>query len=337
MDATGVDDTADDDGFALVAQVAPGAYGDLEPTTAPLVDDHGRVRLSYSRVDTFEHCPLAFRYRYVDRLPPRPAPARSFGGSVHAVLERLYDRKLPDWPTERELLAWLYELWDSSGFAGRSREEQLRYYRLAQDALRRWYRAARPRMRLALGVEVRFELPIGERAVVAGAIDRIDVDDEGAFHLVDYKTARRTPTRTQVAGSLQLALYALACRHLYGRLPATVGLDCIVAGVEVAVPLEELALDRARERVLQVADAVLAGAYVPEPGPVCGWCDFRRLCPAWDDRDPAALGPAVTELRRLRRRVERDVRALRELEAGVVRAREELATRDPDGEAHEGR
>ncbi|MFA9428706.1 RecB family exonuclease [Egicoccus sp. AB-alg2] len=311
----------------------PGTFGELEPDSPPLIDHEGRVRLSFSRVDAYANCPRRFRYAYVDKLPGKPGPHLSFGTSIHAALEDFYDRKLPTCPTEDELLGFLYERWDSTGFSHLDRGEQLAYYRHAQDVLRRFHRRAAPVYRLPAATEAWFELPIGFEATVVGSIDRVDVDDDGRFHVVDYKTNRKVKNRERVADSLQLAIYALACRHLFGVLPATVSLDFVVAGVTVTVPLEDLDLDAARERVLATARAVREERYEPTPNRLCDWCDFKALCPAWEGNEPdQLLGPAVDELRRLRRQVVRDVRALRELEAGVARITAELAETESAGE-----
>lgn len=53
------------------------------------------TRLSFSRVDTYERCPLLFRFRYVDKLPSTPSPDLSWGSSIHAALEAWWDQKLP--------------------------------------------------------------------------------------------------------------------------------------------------------------------------------------------------------------------------------------------------
>jgi putative RecB family exonuclease len=313
-----------------VEAAPPGTYGELEPDTPPLIDGQGRVRLSFSRVESYTTCPRRFRYAYVDRLPGVPSPHLSFGTSIHAALEAFYDRKLPSCPTEDELLGFLYEGWDSTGFGHAPREQQLEFYRHAQDILRRYHRRHADTYRLPAATEAWFELPIGYEAVVVGSIDRVDVDDEGRFHVVDYKTNRKVKDRARVAGSLQLAIYALACRHLFGALPATVALEFVVPGVTVSVPIEDIDLEHAREVVLETAAKVRAGAYEPTPNRLCDWCDFKAICPAWEGDASVALGPAEVELARLRRQVTRDVRALREAEAGVERLRDELAAAEGD-------
>lgn len=328
--ASAPDEGGDDDHRLFAVDAAPaGAFGDVEPDTPPLIDGQGRVRLSFSRVDMFRTCPRRFRYTYVDRLPTVPGPALSFGSSIHAALEAFYDRKLPACPTEDELVGFLYDAWDPTGFADLPRDEQLAYYRHGQQVLRRFHRRMAPIYRLPAATEAWFELPVGFEAVVVGAIDRVDVDDDGRLHVIDYKTNRKVKDRARVAGSLQLAIYALACRHLFGALPATVSLDFVVAGVEVRVPVEDLDLDAAREAVLDAAARVRAGEDTPVPNPLCGWCDHRSICPAWHGDGPQVLGPAHEELRHLRRSVVRDVRRLRELEAGVERLVAELDDRAP--------
>ncbi|MCC5948698.1 MAG: PD-(D/E)XK nuclease family protein [Nitriliruptoraceae bacterium] len=311
----------------------PGTFGTFEPDTPPLVDGQGRVRLSFSRVDRYGNCPRSFRYAYVDRLPQEPSPHLSFGTSIHSALEAFYDRKLPRMPTEEELLAALYEHWDTSGFVALEREEQLSYYRHAQDVLRRYHQRVAPTYRLPAATEAWFSMPIEHEAVVVGSIDRVDVDDDGRFHIIDYKTNRKVQDRRRVAGSRQLAIYALACRHLYGALPATVSLDFVVPGVAITVPLEELDLEDARQAVLATARAVRQQAFEPTPNRLCDWCDYRAVCPAWQPgaAGTQVLGEAVAELHARRRELQRGVRELRELEAGVARLREELLEPDEPG------
>jgi putative RecB family exonuclease len=306
--------------------------GELEPATPPLFDDDGRIRLSFSRVDTYGRCPAQFRYAYVDGLPTEPSPHLSFGTSLHAALERFYKQKLPTPPSQEQLLAYLYECWDVSGFERLDREEQLRWYRHAQEVLRRYHDREAPRYRLPADVEKWFEVPFGDDAVVVGSIDRIDVDDDGDLEIVYYKTSRRIRDRGEVRRSLQLAIYATACEHLYGRLPAAVVLDFVVPGVQVRVPTGEIDLDGAYAEVLRVAEAVRAEAYEPAPNRLCGWCDYRSLCPAWDGDGPDVLGPATEQLRRLQRSVRRDVSALRQLEAAVSRL-SSTEDRDEHGQA----
>lgn len=300
-----------------------GAYGDAEPAVPPLIGPDGRVRLSFSRIDTYQRCPLQFRFAYIDKLPSAPATYLSFGTSVHTALEAFHDRTLFGMPSEEDLLTFLYDGWDASGFMHVDRDVQMREYRRAQDVLRRYHQRVRDTYRPAAETEKWFEVPIGDHATVVGSIDRIDVDDDGNYHVVDYKTGKLRD-RQQVRRSLQLSIYALACEHLFGVLPASVSLDFVVPGTEVRVPLEELDLDGARQAVDQTAQAIIDQEFAPTPNRLCDWCDHRSLCPAWEGSGPDVLGPAVVALQDARRAARRAAEDVRALEAAVGRAREQL-------------
>ncbi len=311
-----------------VDRAPPGTFGELEPASPPLTDAQGRIRLSFSRIDSYRNCPRKFRYAYVDRLPGVPGPHLSFGTSIHGALEAFYDRKLPSCPTVEELLGFLYDAWDASGFRDLPRSEQLDFYRHAQQVLRRYHQRVAGSYRLPASTEAWFELPIAHEAVVVGSIDRVDLDDDGRFHIIDYKTNRKVQARARVARSLQLAIYALACRNLFGALPASVSLDFVVPGVMITVPIGDIDLDGARQTILDTAAAVRAASFDPTPNRLCDWCDYRDICPAWPSDGSEGLGAAVTQVQDLRRQLTRDVRQLRELEAGVERLTAELADDD---------
>ncbi len=316
---------ADSPRLVEVDTAPPGTFGELEPSSPPLTDAQGRIRLSFTRIDTYRNCPRRFRYTYVDRLPTRPSPHLSFGTSVHTALEAFHDRQLPERPGVDALLAALYEGWDQRGFVELTRDEQVAYYRHAQQVLRRYHARGEPGDRRTVATEAWFEVPFAYQAVVVGSIDRIDVDGDDQLHVVDYKTGRRARPRSEVAGSLQLSLYALACQHLYGRLPATVSLDFVVPDVVVTVACEELDLDAARDAVLETAAAIRTAAFPTTPNRLCEWCDHRPICPAWEaPAGEQAFAELVQEAAARRRQLGREVRELRELEAGLQRLATEL-------------
>ncbi len=285
----------------------------------PSTDESGRLRLSFTRIDTFRSCPLRYRFQYVDRLPQRPAPALSFGTSLHAVLEWLHDRKVPEPPPLEAVLDALRERWDSTGYAEVEREEQYRAYEHARRVLAAYHaRIEREGLVTPVATEAWFELPFGDVTVV-GAIDRVDADAAGGLHVIDYKTNRKARSRVEVAASLQLSIYALAVEHLYGRSPRTVALDFLLPGVVVRVPVEDLDLDAVPRVVAETAARIRAGESEPRPTRLCDWCDYRDACPAWDGDGEEVLGRAVVAADALRRRLRREVRELRVLEDRVQR------------------
>lgn len=290
---------------------------DRPAAAAPDGDGQPTLRLSFSRVDTYETCPLKYRFGYVDKLPSQPSPALSWGSSIHAALERFWDQKLPACPPVEELLQALYDSWDDSGFAGMPREEKVRWYRHAQDVLRRHHARHAASYLPAVACEEWFALDIGDGIEVVGSIDHVARAASGGIGIVDWKTNRKARPRRHVAASLQLAIYTLAAVELWGQEPEWVALDYVVPGVRVTVEREEIDVDAALATIRNVAARIRSELFPPKPGALCGWCDYRGECPAFEGEGPDVPGLAVVELKRLQRRQARDSARIAELEALV--------------------
>lgn len=278
------------------------------------------LRLSFSRVDTYRTCPLKFRFAYVDRLPSEPSPHLSWGSSLHAALQAWWDQKLPTPPPVEVLLQGLYDGWDDSGFDGMPREEKLEWYAHAQDILRRHHARYASMYTPAVACEEWFELDLGDGIEVVGSIDHVARTANGGLGIVDWKTNRKARPRSKVASSLQLAIYTLAAVELWGQEPEWVALDFVVPGVRVTVPRSEIDTDGALTTLRQVADLIRAESFPPAPTALCGWCDYRTICPAYEGEGPDLPGLAVRELKKLRRRQARDEARIAELEE-LVRER----------------
>ena len=278
------------------------------------------LKLSFSRVDTYESCPLRYRFSYVDELPSLPGPHLSWGSSIHAALEAWWDQKLPQAPPVEVLLEALYEHWDDEGFADMDRDENIRWYRHAQEVLRRHHDRYAPEYSPAVATEQWFEIDLGQDITVVGSIDHVARTESGGIGIVDWKTNRKAKTRSHVSGSLQLAIYAMAAQQLWGHDPDWVALDFVVPGVRVTVDRADIDIPDAVRRIHEVAALIRGESYDAKPSGLCPWCDFRAECPAFSGDGPDVAGTAIVELKRLKRRTQRDAERMAALEA-VVRDR----------------
>lgn len=309
------------------------------PTTSAPTASERLLRLSFSRVDTYQTCPLKYRFAHIEKLPGTPSPQLSWGSSIHAALERWWGQKLPEPPPVDALLEALYDRWDDAGFEGMAREDKLKWYRHAQDVLRRHHARYAPMYSPAVASEAWFELDLGDDVQVCGSIDHVARTGSGGIGIVDWKTNRRAKTRKEVAGSLQLAIYTLAAAELWGLEPEWVALDFVVSGVRVSVPRSEIDTDSALATIREVTAHIRAGLFEPAPSRLCGWCDYRSACPAFQGDGPDLAGLAVVELERLRRRRDRDDARINQLEQ-LIRDRlgteAILAVGDLGQETHRG-
>jgi len=110
---------------------------------------------------------------------------------------------------------------------------------------------------------------------------RIDRLPSGAVELIDYKSSPATSPE-QAERSLQLSIYALACRDALdlGR-PERVTLCCVDESRRFSAERTDAALDALRTDLAVRAREIRASDFAPTPSPrSCGWCDFTGLCAA---------------------------------------------------------
>jgi len=252
-----------------------------------------------TRLNTWLDCPRRYRMSYLDRPAPPKGPPwahNSLGASVHAALAAWWRLPLAQRSVARagDLLE---RGWIDLGFAT---DEQSLTYRgwarqLVEDYVRRLDPADEP-----LGVE-RTVATRTERIAVSGRIDRLDErpveagDGAGSeLVVVDYKTGRQLLTTDDARASLPLALYAVAAERVMRRRCHRVELHHLPSGTVLAWEHSAAALARQLGRAEDIAaecaaadDAYRGGldqagldrVFPPQPGRLCGWCDYRQHCP----------------------------------------------------------
>jgi len=242
-----------------------------------------------SKLGTFVDCPRRYRYSYVDRPTPAKGPPwahNSLGASVHTALKNWYvlpaDRRNPV-----ALAGLLRPTWVREGY--RDVDQERVAYRAAQGWLESYAASLDP------GDE-----PLGVERVVAtktsvlafnGRADRID-GRGGEAVIVDYKTGRGGLDADDARGSQALALYAWAAQRVFRRPCHRVELHHLPSGTVAAHEHTDESLARQVRRAEETAQdimtaekAVAGGAdadaeFPTNPGALCGWCDFRKVCPA---------------------------------------------------------
>ncbi|MFC7528027.1 RecB family exonuclease [Actinoplanes sp. GCM10030250] len=246
-----------------------------------------------SKLGTYTDCPRRYRYSYVDRPSPPKGPPwahNSLGASVHTALKNWYalptDRRAPG-----ALPTLLKATWVREGY--RDVDQERATYQRALDWLESYVATLDPA-----------EEPLGVERVVAtktsilalnGRADRIDGrggPDGPEAVIVDYKTGRSGLDADDARGSQALALYAFAAQRVFRRPCHRVELHHLPTGTVATHEHTDESLARQVRRAEETAldimaaeKAVAAGAdpdesFPTNPGALCGWCDFRKVCPA---------------------------------------------------------
>lgn len=275
------------------------------------------MRLSYSSINTYETCPAKYRFQYEERLPTSPSPALSFGDSLHRALHRFHARPVPIPPSLEELLETLDEVWVSDGYANEAEEAAYREH--ARQVLAQYHRENADAYRIPAALEFRFEIEV-EGVTLSGVIDRMDRIPGGGYEIIDYKTNRRLPPRERVERDLQLSIYHLAAREVWGIEPERLTLYYLLPGQRMTTARTRAHIDELRRRIATVAERIAAGRFEPKQNPLCDWCAFRPRCPLFrhayerQEGDPAPRMTAVVdEWISLKRRTREIARRLEEL------------------------
>ncbi len=251
-----------------------------EPSLAAFLPRRGDKRLSLSASDLglYLTCPLKYKFARVFGIPQEPTINQRFGILVHNVLERFHKEDAEGEEDGLQRLIGLFEAgWRRSGFG--SSDDELQYRERGREAMRLYWEREQVAEGKPVWLERKFDFRIGEHHV-RGRVDRVDRLPDGGHELIDYKTGERK-TEADLAEDLQLALYRLAAREAWG-IEAGIGSYYYVLDAEkVAAPTKPDDAERVERTVLQVGEGVLSQDFEPRPSTtVCGWCDYRLICPA---------------------------------------------------------
>lgn len=269
--------------------------------------------LSPSKVASFTHCGLAFKFSSIDRIYEPPSIHTTKGTIVHRCLERLYYDFDPGHRSPEVALTQI-------PLVRAEYAEHPEYVELAMDAenerlfwedvevlVRNIFRLEDPNDVKVLGTELRLEADLGG-VVVRGVIDRLELAPDGALVVTDYKTGAAPKIQYEAKRLAGVHFYAAMCEATIGRRPdriqllhlrepeaiITVPTDQSVRGLKLRANAVWKAIQSACER----------DNFAPQQGPLCNWCAFQQWCPAFGgnpadaprrsfDADPAFQDEAV--------------------------------------------
>ena len=249
-----------------------------EPSLGPFLPRKGSgLALSASDIETYRGCPLRYKFARVLRIPSEQTANQRFGIVVHQVLERYHS---DGGQTLAQLLELLDAGWRRAGLGDGEHERELR--EKARAALTRYHGRLGEEESEPVWFERAFAFRLGPHHL-RGRVDRVDrlaAGAEAEYELIDYKTSR-PKSAEQLAGDVQLSLYALAAREAWGLESSRQAYYYVLDDLKVPVPGGERDAGWVTDIVLEVGEGILAQAFAPTPSrSACSICDYRIVCPA---------------------------------------------------------
>ena len=298
----------DDEGRRLVPIAHPDRWWGLHDATSsdvPVRPDDAPLEFSGSQLSSISGCPLRWFLGHEVRAEVARTTALGFGSIVHVLADAVAREDLPADPIVLD--ERIDAVWADLGFEAlwQSRAERV----AASDAVRKflhWHVARTDRTFVASEHQFVIDVPVGEQGVrLRGSFDRVEVDSDGAVHIVDLKTQKSPESIDALAEHPQLGVYQLAVRdgaldslpdEVRDRASLTpVGETPTVAGAELVllrlgkgdspqVQSQEAIGEGVTWVDLALADAdgsVRREAFPARRGDACRICDMKAVCPAY--------------------------------------------------------
>ena len=180
------------------------------------------IELRQSTLKTWLNCPLMYKYRHIDKLPPSfRYPGTIHGSALHLVLSWLHEGQ---WKGDLRALytkALNYQLYASEEEHipvrwKRDMEKEIEALkRNAVEILNNYRSKEYNQDALVLFSEVQFRVKI-LGYLFTGTLDQVRKNPDDSIELLDFKSSKMRPNQYAIPNDLQLTLYAYALK--FGEL-----------------------------------------------------------------------------------------------------------------------
>jgi len=238
------------------------------------------IKLSVSKTSTFKSCKAKYKFSYIQKLPRKEWSFHVFGRFAHRILE-LFHLAYIDGSKEK------YATVMSNSFNEALKEFKATLTQEAKDEVfdictkyLKHLDTHKDEVKRVLSVEKTFNLTLNKDVVLTGMIDRIQLDDDGVYHVLDYKTSKSTKYLKN--DLLQLLTYAYVIYNEHPEIKK-VRVSYIMLKHNIEFITKEFDLDE----ILTIKNIYESYAneihkeekFEPNPSPLCAYCDYIDLCP----------------------------------------------------------
>jgi len=241
--------------------------------------------LSATSIQTYNQCPLKYKYKYIDAIPSAPEKLYfQLGKVIHKVLELFH--KL-EYNSLEDLLRLLDENWQEGGYKYKLQEEQNRLD--ANNMLNNYWQYFQNNPVNKIITEHWFSFET-EHAYLSGKCDRIDINKNDKISIIDYKTSKISKTENEIKKDIQLGIYALFSSvhgvemndgKIIHNIPEKISMLFLRENnPEVTVQFNSDDIEKFNKQIKLTAESIKRCEFEGSKGKHCEWCDFRELiCP----------------------------------------------------------
>ncbi|MDP8217079.1 MAG: ATP-dependent DNA helicase [Candidatus Kaelpia imicola] len=238
------------------------------------------LNLSHLQVDDYFTCPLKYKYIHILRIPVIQHHSVIYGKAIHDAIQIYLREKIKERSIALNLILDVFKSsWISEGFLTREHEE-MRFYE-GEELLKKFYENEESSKIRPTYVEKEFVFLIDYNRI-SGRWDRVDIVDN-RVSIIDYKTSNvddYSRAQRKAKESLQLGIYALAYKRIFGSIPDSLQLHFIDSGIVGSVSFKEQDLKNVEERISFASKGIRERDFNPKPSYfACAYCVFKNICP----------------------------------------------------------
>ena len=254
---------------------------------------------SYTQLAAFSNCPYQYRFAHILKIPRRGKAQFSFGKTMHATLQKLFElikekRDLgqvdlfgsnkKESKTEKkvnisleEILTFYKQSWIDDWYEGKLQKEEFR--KLAKVILKEFYEKHKNNWPRVKFTEKGFNIKVPDRSelyTIRGAIDRID-ETNGKLKIVDYKTGR-PKEKLSFTDKEQLLIYQMAGKDLFTQEVDSLSFYFLENNTELEFLGTGSELEKVKEKIITTIKEIEKNKFPPKPSSLCRYCDFYDIC-----------------------------------------------------------
>lgn len=243
------------------------------------------MRISYSAFDTYQNCPLKYKFQNVDKIPTPKSKEAVFGSTVHETMKFIHTPGILS-PTLEQAMEHFSNSWNPAVFE--NQDEERAAFSQGIQIIQNYYQKNNPANFNIVDLESRFQIEIGDekdRHIISGIIDRIDRTEDG-FEIIDYKTTKKMPSQEKVDNDMQLSVYLQAFLSRYPKEiehldKLKVSLYFLKHGVKLSASRTLEQLKKSEQAFLDTIKLIEEEKFEPNITPLCDWCGYQNICPMW--------------------------------------------------------
>lgn len=258
------------------------------------IQNEEKPHFSASQLMAYLQCPLQYYFQYEEGIAWKTTPsAVAFGGVMHKALERLNESLYLEEPPKLDQITddfiryWTQEV-EGNNISWAKPEESAELMTKGQEMLAIYYDAFKEVKPKA--VEQMFRVPIldpttGLYVVQRDIVGKMDMLGEGVIY--EIKTSGRTPGQEEIDNNLQITIYSLAYRFIYGRPESVIRVVVLVKTKQPKLEVVETKrTEKDHTRLVKLVDKILKQienkVFYPNPvGFSCSGCQYRQECEDW--------------------------------------------------------